>query len=84
MEYIGEKSEPIMNTGIPVLPIDYDQYSPDNIDVWDEYIPISDEKERLTMAIMEGTIPYLIESEKGQGKTLLTHTICKEPRSKPT
>jgi MoxR-like ATPase len=30
------------------------------------------------MAIKSANIPYLIESEKGQGKTLLTHTICKE------
>tara|TARA_B110000263_G_scaffold190633_1_gene168417 strand:- start:50 stop:976 length:927 start_codon:yes stop_codon:yes gene_type:complete len=78
MNYMTEQPEVIMNTGIPVLPIDYTQYDPSNIDVWDEYIEIADEKTRLTMAIMEGTLPYLIESEKGQGKTLLTHTICKE------
>jgi MoxR-like ATPase len=30
------------------------------------------------MAVKNATIPYLIESEKGQGKTLLIHTVCKE------
>ena len=64
-----------MKTSIPILDIDFEQYDPKNIDVWEEYIPIGNEKERLTMAIKSANIPYLIESEKGQGKTLLTHTI---------
>ncbi len=67
-----------MKTSIPTLDIDFDQYEPSNIDVWEEYVPIGNEKERLTMAIMSANIPYLIESEKGQGKTLLTHTICRD------
>ena len=67
-----------METSIPTLAVDFDQYDPKNIDVWEEYIPIGNEKERLTMAIKSAKLPYLIESEKGQGKTLLTHTICKE------
>jgi MoxR-like ATPase len=67
-----------MITSIPTLAVDFDQYDPKNIDVWEKYVPIGDEKDRLTMAIMSANIPYLIESEKGQGKTLLTHTICKE------
>ena len=67
-----------MITSIPTLAVDFDQYDPKNIDVWEKYVPIADEKDRLTMAIMSANIPYLIESEKGQGKTLLTHTICKE------
>ena len=76
-------SETIMNdkklqTSIPTLAVDFDQYDPKNIDVWEKYISIADEKERLTMAIKSANLPYLIESEKGQGKTLLTHTICKE------
>jgi len=71
-------SEITMKTSIPTLAVDFDQYNPNNIDVWEEYVPISNEKERLTMAIMSANLPYLIESEKGQGKTLLTHTICKE------
>jgi len=67
-----------MITSIPTLAVDFDQYDPKNIDVWEKYVPIADEKDRLTMAIMSAKLPYLIESEKGQGKTLLTHTICKE------
>lgn len=67
-----------METSIPTLAVDFDQYDSKNIDVWEEYIPIGNEKERLTMAIKSANIPYLIESEKGQGKTLLVHTICKE------
>jgi len=67
-----------MDTSIPTLPIDFEQYDSKNIDVWEEYIPIANEKERLEMAVKEAQIPYLIESEKGQGKTLLIHTICKE------
>jgi MoxR-like ATPase len=65
-------------TRIPTLSIDFEQYDSNNIDVWETYIPIKDEKKRLTMALMSANIPYLIESEKGQGKTLLIHTICKE------
>jgi MoxR-like ATPase len=67
-----------METSIPTLAVDFDQYDTKNIDVWEKYIPIGSEKERLTMAIVSANIPYLIESEKGQGKTLLVHTICKE------
>ena len=67
-----------METSIPTLDIDFDQYDSKNIDVWEKYIPIGNEKERLTMAVKNATIPYLIESEKGQGKTLLIHTVCKE------
>ena len=68
----------MLETSIPTLDIDFGQYDPKNIDVWEKYIPIGNEKERLTMAVKNATIPYLIESEKGQGKTLLIHTVCKE------
>ena len=63
---------------VPTIPLDFEEYDPSRIDVWDEYVSIKDEKKRLTQAIMNEEIPYLIESEKGQGKTLLVHTICKE------
>ena len=63
---------------IPTVGIHFEQYDPKNIDVWDTYIPIDDEKQRTLDAILSGKTPYLIESEKGQGKTLLIHTICKE------
>jgi len=63
---------------IPVVPIKFDEYDPKNIDIWDSYIQIKDEKKRTTRAILDAKFPYLIESEKGQGKTLLIYTICKE------
>jgi MoxR-like ATPase len=63
---------------ISVIPINFSEYDPKNIDVWDTYVPIGNEKEKVTIAIKNAKFPYLIESEKGQGKTLLIHTICKE------
>ena len=63
---------------IPTVAINYDQYDPKNIEVWDTYIPIDDEKQRALDAVLSARTPYLIESEKGQGKTLLIYTICKE------
>ena len=67
-----------MNTAIPTASINFEEYDPKNIDVWDNYIQVEDELVRVTEAIMSPEFPYLIESEKGQGKTLLIHTICKE------
>ena len=63
---------------ISVIPINFSEYDPKNIDVWDTYVPIGNEKEKVTIAIKNAKFPYLIESEKGQGKTLLIHTICKQ------
>ena len=63
---------------ISTIPINFTEYDPRNIDVWDTYIPIGNEKDRVAKAISLAKFPYLIESEKGQGKTLLIHTICKE------
>ena len=67
-----------LSNTIPVLPINFSEYDSANIDVWDEYITIGNEKDRAIKAIKLAKFPYLIESEKGQGKTLLIHTICKE------
>lgn len=57
--------------------IDYNQYDPQNIELWDEYIQIRNEYKDLEKAVMNRDKPYLIESEKGQGKTLAVHTLCK-------
>ena len=65
-------------TTIPTAVINFDEYDPRTIDVWENYISINDEKERATQIILDANSPFLIESEKGQGKTLLIHTICKE------
>jgi MoxR-like ATPase len=75
---LNYQQEVEMDTQIPVLPVDYAQYDPSNVDVWEKYVEIADEKQRLTESIMNGEYPFLIESEKGQGKTLLVHTVCKE------
>ena len=61
---------------VPTARINFEEYNPNNIVVWEKYIPIADEEERLTKAILNAVDPYLIESEKGQGKTLLVHTVC--------
>tara|TARA_R110000824_G_scaffold8714_1_gene39405 strand:+ start:8520 stop:9425 length:906 start_codon:yes stop_codon:yes gene_type:complete len=61
-----------------IAEINYEQYNPKNIVIWDKYIEIGSERRELEKAIVDGNTPYLIESEKGQGKTLLVHTICKE------
>lgn len=72
----GKMSNSVMS--IPTRPISYEAYDPANITVWDKYIEIGDERKTLERAIKKARFPYLIESEKGQGKTLLIHTICKE------
>ena len=56
-----------MNTAIPTASINFEEYDPKNIDVWDNYIQVEDELVRVTEAIMSPEFPYLIESEKGQG-----------------
>ena len=63
---------------IPTLPINFEEYNPQDIVVWEEYTDIDNEYEDLERALLAGTFPYLIESEKGQGKTLLVHTLCKK------
>ena len=63
---------------VPTLPIDFDEYDPEKIVVWDKYTEIGEERTDLERAIKNATFPYLVESEKGQGKTLLVHTIVKK------
>ena len=65
-------------TTIPTAVINFDEYDPRTIDVWEKFISMNGEKERATQIILDAGNPFLIESEKGQGKTLLIHTICKE------
>ena len=69
--------EQLVEEEVQTLPINFDEYDPANITIWDTYQPIGDEYEAVQDAIMQSDFPYLIESEKGQGKTLLVHTICK-------
>ncbi len=64
---------------VPVATIDYDSYLPHKWGV--EYVEIDGEARELEAFIMadkEHAKPYLIESEKGMGKTLLINDICLE------
>ena len=69
---------PNWDGSIPTLPVNFEEYNPQDIVVWDDYTEIDNEYEDLERALLSGTFPYLIESEKGQGKTLLVHTLCKK------
>lgn len=68
----------IKNNLVPTSYIDFNQYSPKNLIDWGTYIEINDEKKLVEMAIRNAQRPYLIEGDKGVGKTLLIHTICRE------
>jgi len=62
------------NREVPIASIDYDSYMPYKWGV--DYIEIDDEARDLEMFIKEAKFPYLIESEKGMGKTLLVTDIA--------
>ena len=62
---------------LQTVPIDFKQYDPKNIVLWDTYVQIKNEYIELQKAVLRRNKPYLIESEKGQGKTLAVHTLCK-------
>jgi len=55
-----------------------DNMSPDKINVWNKYVEMNDEKKILTDRINKATLPYLIEGDKGTGKTLMVRTLAKE------
>ena len=52
--------------------------SPDKIVLWNEYIEVNDEMKVLRERIKKATLPYLIEGDKGTGKTLMVRTLAKE------
>ena len=52
--------------------------SPKNLRDWGEYIPIGYEVDRLERRWRKATIPFLIEGDRGIGKTLLIHTLAKK------
>jgi MoxR-like ATPase len=52
--------------------------SPKNLRDWGEYIPIGDEMDRLERRWRKATLPFLIEGDRGIGKTLLIHTLAKK------
>jgi len=55
-----------------------DNMSPDKIVLWNEYIEVNDEMKVLRERIKKSTLPYLIEGDKGTGKTLMVRTLAKE------
>ena len=55
-----------------------DNISPDKIVLWNEYIEVNDERKTLRERIKKATLPYLIEGDKGTGKTLMVRTLAKE------
>ena len=55
-----------------------DNMSPDKIVLWNEYIEVNDEMKVLRERIKKATLPYLIEGDKGTGKTLMVRTLAKE------
>ena len=55
-----------------------DNMSPDKIVLWNEYIEVNDEMKVLRKRIKKASLPYLIEGDKGTGKTLMVRTLAKE------
>lgn len=58
---------------VPVADIEYDNYLPTKWGV--EYVQLNDEADELEAMILSGK-NYLIEGDKGLGKTQLVHNIC--------
>lgn len=58
---------------VPTAEIDYSNYAPTKWGV--EYIQLSDEADELETCLLKG-MNYLIEGDKGLGKTQLVHNLC--------
>lgn len=58
--------------------IDFDAYSPENIDDMGEYIDLRGELGRMERVIERADKPYLIYGVKGTGKTNLIHYVCRK------
>lgn len=61
---------------IPTVPINYNLYEAKRFGV---YKPFEDELELLKVAIEQG-LPFLMEGEKGIGKTMSVHEVCAEEK----
>lgn len=57
---------------VPTLPVNYDLYKPIR---FGKYIPMGDEIDMLETAIENG-LPFLMEGEKGVGKTMAVTEVC--------
>jgi MoxR-like ATPase len=60
--------------------INFDEYSPENIDDMGEYIDLHGERERVERVLERADKPYLIYGVKGTGKTNLIHSICRDKK----
>jgi MoxR-like ATPase len=60
--------------------INFDIYSPENIEDMGNYIDLHGERQRLEKVIERANKPYLIYGAKGIGKTSLVHSICKDKK----
>ena len=58
--------------------INFDVYSPENIEDMGDYIDLHGERKRLEKVIERANKPYLIYGAKGIGKTSLVHSICRD------
>ena len=52
-------------TTIPTAVINFDEYDPRTIDVWENFISMNGEKERATRIILDADSPFLIDSGEG-------------------
>ena len=52
-----EREDIEFDTSIPTAPINFEEFHPANIDVWDEYKPIRDEVGRVTKSILKSKCP---------------------------
>ena len=64
-------------------PIQYNQntlerIAPENLRDWGKYIQVSKEMDRLESRWIQGKYPFLLEGDKGIGKTLMIHTLAKK------
>jgi MoxR-like ATPase len=71
---VGKKLEGKVDGQIPTIPVNFDMYVPKRFGT---YVKMGDEVEDLTTAINAG-LPYLLEGEKGIGKTMLVTEVCAE------
>jgi hypothetical protein len=60
--------------------IDFDEYSPENIDDMGEYIDLRGERARVEKVLERADKPYLIYGVKGVAKTTLIHAICRDKK----
>ena len=68
----GKIKNGLVDGQIPQVPINYNLYEAKR---FGKYVPLGNEIELLECAISEG-LPYLMEGEKGIGKTMLVVEVC--------